>query len=718
MNSKVPKDVIERLEKLRKIIERHRRLYHTEDKPEITDEAYDSLMAELVALEEKYPELKTEDSVSERVGGEPLKEFVKVKHAIKQWSFDDIFDANELKKWDEKVRNFIEKAGLSGEKVEYCCELKIDGLKAVLTYENGRLIQAATRGDGEVGEDVTQNIKTIKSVPLKLKKEQFNNENNTKLLIATGEIWIGKKDLEKINKERERVGEQIFANSRNLAAGSLRQLDPKVTASRNLDSFIYDIDKYEANLGQNKSAGIHYESAEMSQKNSYQELIEVPQNQSEELELLSKFGFKTNPYFKVFNNLEGVQKFYEEWTKKRHSLDYELDGIVIKVNSRKIQEALGYTGKSPRWGVAYKFPAEQVTTILEDIVFQVGRTGVITPVAILKPIRVAGSVVSRATLHNEDEIKRLDVRIGDTVILQKAGDVIPDIVAVLKEMRPKQGSVPFKWPSHVPACGGDGRIERIPGEVAWRCIAKDSFEQQKRKFQYFTSKKCFDIDGLGPQILNQLIDAGLISSFDDIFTLKKGDLLNMPRFAEKSVDNLIQAVEKARKIILPRFLSSLSIPQVGEETAYDIARHFVNIEAIMRAKREEFESIYGVGPKVADSISAWFKEIDNRKLVSNLLKHVTIIKEDEGVINVGGVSVNGASNKLSGKSFVFTGSLPTLDREEGQRLVRLNGGDVSSSVSKKTSYVVAGEEAGSKLDKARELGVKIITEEEFLKMVS
>jgi DNA ligase (NAD+) len=693
MKAKTPKDAIERLEKLKKLVERHRHLYHTEDKPEITDEAYDSLTAELTALEKRYPELKTADSPSERVGGEPLKEFAKVRHAVRQWSFDDIFDAHELKKWDEKTRNFIDKAGLSGEKIEYCCELKIDGLKAVLTYEDGRLIRAATRGDGEIGEDVTQNVKTIKSVPLELKQVAVSKERrgSPTLMIAAGEIWIGNKDLEEINEERAKAGEPPFANSRNLAAGSLRQLDPKVTASRNLDSFIYDIDKYETE-GAERGAG-------------------SLDGQSAELEMLSRLGFKVNSYFKVFGDLEGVQGFYDEWTKKRHSLDYGLDGIVIKINSLKIQEALGYTGKSPRWGVAYKFPAEQVTTILEDIVFQVGRTGVITPVAVLKPVRVAGSVVSRATLHNEDEIKRLDVRIGDTVILQKAGDVIPDIVAVLKEMRPDRGSVPFKWPSHVPACGGDGRIERISGEAAWRCTAKDSFEQQKRRFQYFTSKKCFDIDGLGPQILNQLMEAGLISSFDDIFALKKGDLLAMPRFAEKSADNLLQAIEKARKITLPRFLASLSIPQVGEETAYDIARHFMGIKEIARAKKEELESIRGVGPIVAESISSWFKETDNRKLIADLLKHVDIVQEESSA------GIGGTAYRLAGKSFVFTGSLPTLDREEGQRLVRLNGGDVSGSVSKKTSYVVAGEEAGSKLDKARELGVKVISEEEFLEML-
>jgi DNA ligase (NAD+) len=664
---------IERVKNLKEAIEYHRRLYHTLDKPEISDQAYDSLVKELEDLQNKYPDIKEINSkdIINRVGGAPLEEFIKIKHKNRQWSFDDVFDFEELKKWDEKVHNFIEKAGILDEKVEYCCELKIDGLKVILTYENGVLIKAATRGDGEVGEDVTLNVKTISSIPLVLSGDYRKSS-----FIAIGEIWIGNKELEKINKERKKIGESLYANTRNLAAGSLRQLDSKVTASRKLDSFIYDIE-------------------DLSTK-----------SQKEELEILDKSGFHTNEHYIIVDSIEGIQNYYEEWTKKRHKLDYGLDGIVIKINSKKIQDALGYTGKSPRWGVAYKFPAEQVTTILEDIVFQVGRTGVITPVAVLKPVFVSGSTVSRATLHNEDEIKRLDLRIGDTVIIQKAGDVIPDIVKVVKELRNGKEKV-FVWPTHISACGGDGKIERVEGESAWRCVSTDSFEQQKRRFHYFTSRKCFNIEGLGPKILNQLLDAGLISTFDNIFTLKKGDLLNLPRFAEKSADNLIEAIQNSRKITLARFISSLSIPQVGEETAYDIAKYFAyDIDRIMKAKIEELQAIYGIGDVVAKSLFDWFKNIDNRKLVSNLLKHVTIVKEE----NVGDM-------KLAGKSFVFTGTMANLDREKAQMLVRNNGGEVSSSVSKKTSYVVAGEEAGSKLDKARELGVKIISEAEFLKML-
>lgn len=663
------KDAQIRIHHLRKVLDKHRYLYHVLDTPDISDEAYDSLFRELETLEMKYPQFVTPDSPTQRVGAEPLKEFKKVNHAFSQWSFDDVFDIHELHKWDEKVKNFMKRFGVSEEKLEYCCELKIDGLKVILTYASGQLVQGATRGDGVVGEDVTSNIRTIRSIPLSLPSSLD--------MVVVGEAWMGKETLKKINDERERAGEPLYANTRNLAAGSLRQLDPRVTASRALDSFIYDIDMV--------SSGF-------------------PPRQSDEISFLKEQGFKTNPHVQVCKDVLEIEHFYNEWTKKRHSLPYELDGIVIKVNSKKIQEALGYTGKSPRWGVAYKFPAEQVTTIVEDIVLQVGRTGVITPVAHLSPVTVAGSTVSRATLHNEDEIQRLDVRIGDTVILQKAGDVIPDIVSVVKELRPKN-SVPFVFPTHIPACGGDGKIERIPGQVAWRCVSTDSFDQLKRRFYYFVSKKCFDIDGLGPRIIDILLEQGLISSYDDIFTLKRGDLLALPRFKEKSVDNLLEAIEKARTITLPRFLASLSISQVGEETAYDISEHFGTLEKIRSASYEDIESIHGVGPIVARSLYDWFKDPSHRKLVDRLCKEVVI----EG-------KKNNSNMSLSGKTFVFTGTMD-MDRDHAQNLVRSLGGSVSSSVSAKTTYVVAGENAGSKLEKAQELGVQILTPDDFLKMV-
>lgn len=730
MKSTAPKATVERLNKLKELIIHHQRLYHTLDKPEITDEAYDSLVHELVAIEKDYLGLKTADSPSQRIGGEPLKEFKKVRHIVPQWSFNDAFSEEEMKEFDARTKRFLKvesrnnKVESEDEELEkpkgnapakaevflpnsggrrqkelvperkahrvgdqegtpltYLCEHKIDGLKIVLTYEKGLLKLAATRGDGTTGEDVTENVKTISSVPLKLNKPVD--------IIVEGEVWMAKSQLALLNKARKKAGEEPFANPRNLAAGSIRQLDPKIVAERKLRTFIYYIAKY-------NSAGAKNVNENM------------PSTQEASLKFLQEIGFVVNPYCRLCKGVSEVISYWRLWQKKMPKEDYLADGIVVKVNDRNLQDALGYTGKAPRWGVAFKFPAEQVTTILEDIVFQIGRTGVITPVAHLKPVVVAGSTVSRATLHNEDEIKRLDVRIGDTVILQKAGDVIPDIVSVVKELRDKDGK-PFKWPTRIAACGGDGRIERIPGEAAWRCVVKDSLEQTKRKFYHFVSKKCFDIDGLGPKVIDLLFEHNLISTFDDIFTLKKGDLLALPRFAEKSVDNLLSSIKKARDVSLPRFLAALSIPQVGEETAFDIAKNFGSLKKIQKASFEEIETIYGVGPVVAQAVVDWFKVAANKKLIANLLKQVHI----QDVVSGDPISGKG---KLSGKTFVFTGTLPTLERTLAEEMVRNLGGSASGSVSKNTDYVVAGENAGSKLMKAEELGVKVISEAEFLKM--
>jgi DNA ligase (NAD+) len=666
----------ERYEKLIKLIDEHRHLYHVLDKPEISDEAYDSLMKELLKIEEENPKIISPLSPSKRVGGEVLKEFNKVQHEVRQWSFDDVFDFAELQKWEEKIKRMIEKEPtLKNEKLEYCLELKIDGLKVILTYKNGEFLQGATRGDGQIGENVTENLKTIQSIPFVLTKKVET--------IVVGEAWMNKKELVRINKEREKVGEPVFANTRNAGAGSIRQLDTRITAQRKLDTFIYDIDKI---VG-----------------------VDLPKTQSEEIELLKKLGFKTNAYFKVVNSLEALQKFYEEWTKKKDSLDYCLDGIVIKINSRLIQDKLGYTGKTPRWGVAYKFPAEQVTTIVEDIVLQVGRTGVLTPVAHLKPVRVAGSLVSRATLHNEDEIKRLDVRVGDTVILQKAGDVIPDIVSVLKDLRTGKEKE-YKFPKTVADCGGDGKIERVPGQVAWRCVSKDSFAQKRRRFYHFVSKKSFNIDGCGPAIIDVLLDNNLITSYEDIFTLKKGDLLALPRFAEKSVDNLLASIEKARNITLPRFLVGLSISQVGEETTIDLAKHFGSIEKLREASFDDLQNLNGIGPIVAQAVVDFFADKNNKKTVDALLKEVKI-----GMVIAS--ETKQSNQKLTGLTFVLTGTMETMSRDEAKDKIRAHGGDVTSSVSRNTTYVVAGAEAGSKLDKAQELGVKVLSEQGFLDLL-
>jgi DNA ligase (NAD+) len=661
--SKVTPDIKERVEKLRQTIIYHNKLYHTYDQSEISDEAYDALVRELEKIESEYPELATVDSPTQRVGGKVLKKFIKIEHAVSQWSFNDAFDEDDIRSFDERI-----KRGLGVAPV-YTTELKIDGLKVVLTYKNGVLETAATRGDGRVGEDVTQNIRTIESIPLKL-EEPIS-------LVVEGEIWMAKSVFDKLNKERKKQGEGLFANPRNVAAGSIRQLDPAITRARRLDSFIYDIASIE---------------------NSIQ-----PATQEEELKLLRELGFKVNPHFGKLNTIEEVIKYWRTWEKKKDKKDYLIDGIVVKVNEKRYQDILGHTGKAPRFGIAFKFSAEQVTTVVEDITLQIGRTGVLTPVAILKPVLVAGSTVSRATLHNEDEIRRKDIRIGDTVVIQKAGDVIPEVVKVVLEMR-TGGEKIFKFPTHFPLCGGDGRIERVPGQVAYRCVAKDSFEQQRRKLAHFVSRGVFDIDGLGPKVITQLMNAGLISNFDDIFKIRKGDLETLERFGEKSIDNLLQSIEKARPVTLARFIASLSIPQVGEETARDLANYFKTIEKFSQADIEDLEKLDGVGPVVAQSITDWFADKENKKLFTRLIKQVRIQSVKSSVFNKG---------SLVGKSFVLTGTLEKMSREEAKERIRTLSGEVRESVSKNTSYVVAGENPGEKLQKAQELGVAILSEKDF-----
>ncbi len=659
----------ERLLHLKKTIEHHRYLYHVLDKQEISDEALDSLKRELVTLEMRYPELITPDSPSQRVAGEPLPEFVKIEHEVPQWSFNDAFTEEDIEDFNVRVKRFLQEK-YQGISPDYICELKIDGLKVVLTYKKGLLVTAATRGNGKVGEDVTMNVRTIESVPLRLSDEVD--------IIVEGEVWLSKKELVRINKEREKKGEPLFANPRNVAAGSIRQLDPKVVASRKLDVFVYDIAKYSKKM---------------------------PATQREELEELKRLGFKVNPHFEKCRNTADIIAFWKKWQKASKKEDYWIDGVVIKADERKYQEELGYTGKAPRFGIAFKFPAEQVTTIVEDIVLQIGRTGVLTPVAYLTPVSVAGSTVSRATLHNEDEIKRLDVRVGDTVILQKAGDVIPDIVKVVTEMRTGKEK-PYEFPKNVPACGGDGSIERMEGEAAWRCVNKNSFAQQKRKFYHFVSKHAFDIEHMGPKNIDLFLEHGIIVNFDDIFSLKKGDLLTLPRFAEKSAENIIEAILAKKEILLPRFITALSIPNVGEETAEDLAEKFGTLENIEKAKEEDLENISGIGGVVAKSVFDWFREEENKDLVRRLLKHVTILRLHKKKMT-----------PLAGQSFVLTGSLSSVSRDEAKQKIKDLGGEVVGSVSKNTSYVVAGEDPGSKYDKAQELGVEILDEDDFLRMI-
>lgn len=673
----VPIETIKRTEKLRELINKLRYEYNVLDYSEVTPEALDSLKHELVQIETKFPELITPDSPTQRVAGRPLDEFKKVAHRVPQWSFNDCFNEEELLAFDKRIKNFLSKEGVK-ENPTYICELKIDGLKIVMTYKNGFLIQAATRGDGKIGEDVTMNVRTIESVPLKLSQAVD--------MIVEGEIWMSKKVFEELNKERKRKGEPLFANPRNIAAGSIRQLDPKIAAERRLKNFVYDI----------------------------AEIDNFPQSQEKELKMLQELGFNVNKHFQKVKNVEEIIEYWSKWKEGAKKEDYWIDGVVIKVNEKKLQDVLGYTGKAPRWGIAFKFPAEEVTTIVEDVFFQIGRTGVITPVAKLKPVSVAGSTVARATLHNEDEIKRLGLKISDTIILRKAGDVIPDVVKVLTELRIGKEKI-IHMPKNCPVCGTE--LKKIiigdkskGGEVsaALYCTNPNCLGKDRRKLYYFASKNAFDIKGMGPKVIDLLLDNSVISTAVDIFKIKKADLLSLPRFAELSADNLIESVNNRRKVSLQRFITALSIPQVGEETAEDLANNFKTVENFFGATKEDLENIDGVGPNVSDAIVLWRKEKANQNLVKGLLKQIEIQKV---------VGNSAAKKPLSGKTFVLTGTLSSMSRDEAKKKIKALGGDVIGSVSNKTSFVVVGENPGSKLDNANALGVKVLSEEEFSKLL-
>ncbi len=570
------KEAIERLEKLRYAIDRYRYEYHVLNTLSISEEALDSLKRELVEIEGLFPELVTPDSPSQRVAGRPLDAFKKVRHIIPQWSFNDAFSREDMFDFDTRVKRQLAKMDEAYTKLTYSAELKIDGLKIVLEYRHGIFFRAATRGDGKVGEDVTENVKTIESIPLKLTKPVS--------LIVEGELYMPKKEFERINKEQKKKGELLFANPRNITAGTIRQLDPRVVAERKLSSFIYDLVQYEGGV--------------------------LPETQEAELLLLEELGFRVNPHRIAGVLMDEVLIFWEKWHHKKEQQDYLIDGVVVKVNERSLQEALGYTGKAPRFGIALKFPAEQVTTQVVDIVLQIGRTGVVTPVAHLQPVLVAGSTVSRATLHNEDEIERLGLRIGDTVILQKAGDVIPDIVQVLTELRTGKEKK-FSMPSLCPECDMPLQKQSIgtrqkETSAALYCVNKKCPAKDRRRFYYFTSKQAFDIEHLGPKNLDVLLDQGLVTTFADIFSLKKGDLVVLPRFGEKSVTNLLESIERARQVSLARVLVSLSIPNVGEETARLLEREYQSLDAVRKADKESLAAILGIGPIVAESITSWF----------------------------------------------------------------------------------------------------------------
>lgn len=684
----IKSDAQKRAEKLRKLINHHRYLYHVLDRQEISDEALDSLKKELFDIEQQFPEIITPDSPTQRVGGKPLKEFKKIKHPEQMLSFNDAFDVADMKAWEDRFEKVLPGAKKDG----YYCELKIDGLAIELTYKKGALETGSTRGDGLIGEDVTQNLKTIEAIPLhllewteiekNLKKdglERFSKKLEKALFgqfIIRGEVFLARKEFENINRLQKKEGLKEYANPRNLAAGSIRQLDPKVTSSRNLDSFAYSI------------------ITDVGQK-----------THEEEHELLKAIGFKINSHNKYEKDLEGVEQFRNRWEKERDKLDYEIDGIVVIINNIHAFKRLGIVGKAPRGAIAYKFSPKEAETLIEDIIIQVGRTGILTPVAKLKPVNIGGTTVSRATLHNLDEIRRLGIKIGDTVIVGRAGDVIPDIKKVLIELRTGKEKE-FHMPKRCPVC--EEPVQKIEGQVAFKCVNKNCPAIKREAIYHFVSKKAFDIEGIGPKIIDQLMDAAIIHDAADLFMLKKGDLLNLDRFAEKSADNVINAIQKKKNVTLYKFIYALGIDHVGEETAFLLAKKLKKMDNIRNASLEELRSVPDIGPIVAESIYSWFQKKYNQNIINKFGKAGVKILEEK---------TSAKSEKLAGKIFVLTGTLEALGRDEAKDRVRELGGDISSSVSKNTDYVVVGSEPGSKYDEAMKLGVKVIDEKKFLKML-
>lgn len=663
-----------RIQELRLTLEHHRYLYHTLDAPEISDEIYDSLLRELDDLEKTFPNLDHPMSPTHRVGGEPIKEFKKVKHEVAQWSYDNVFSFDELASWEKKLLNILDKENIT-DRPTYVTELKIDGLKIVLTYEEGVLVRAATRGDGETGEDITENIKTVRSIPLFLSKPIS--------MTVIGEAWIAKNELEKINKERVKDNLPVYANTRNFAAGTLRQLDPSVVVKRNIHIFAYDIEGVREN--------------------------NIFTSQWQELELLKELGFEVNVSSKRCKNIEEVELFYKSWIESRHNEAYGIDGVVIKVNEQALCERLGYTAKAPRFGIAYKFPAEEVTTILRAITLQVGRTGAITPVAELDPVRVAGSLVKRATLHNREEIERLEVRVGDTVMLRKAGDVIPEIFDIVKSLRPKNAKK-FVMPTTCPSCGSILKNEHsVSGDesVALYCKNKDCPAKHRENIIHFVSRKALNIDGLGEKILETFIDLGLIHTYADIFRLKKEDIEGLPGFGEKSAQNLIEGIVVAKKQPFDRFLYALGIRHIGEETARLLAAHVQKPQKVFQVTEEEIENLYGIGGAVAKSFIAWFKDTKNKKTYEDVLTYLDIEP----------FAVEKISMSLADKTFVLTGTLEKFSREKAGEEIRKRGGAVTNTVSSKTSYVVAGANPGSKLDDALKKGVLVLNEVQFEELI-
>jgi len=653
-----------RIEELRSQIIYHEKKYYVDNEPQISDYEFDQLVAELKKLEEAYPELVTSDSPTQRVGEKPVEGFPTIEHRRPLLSIENCYNEEELREFEERIRKL-----LPGEKIEYVAELKIDGLSMSIIYRHGRYQQAATRGDGFRGDEVTAQVKTIRSLPLTIPlKEEVE---------VRGEVYLPYESFKKINQERDKRGEPLFANPRNAAAGSIRLLDPKEVATRNLDIFMY----YIFINGQ-----------------------EMP-SQWENLQQLKKLGFKINPNSRLCRNLEEVIDYYREWTEKRDTLEYDVDGLVIKVNSTRQRELLGATAKSPRWAIAYKFPARQATTKLKDIIIQVGRTGALTPVALLEPVQISGTTISRCTLHNEEELKRKDIRIGDYVLLERSGDVIPHIVSVMKERRTGQEK-PFNWPDKCPVC--HSKLYKEEGEAISRCINPSCPARLRESIIHFASRRAMNIEGLGEAWVDQLLAQGLIKQMTDLYNLKYEQLIKLDRMGPKSASNLLDQIEESKKRELWRLIFALGIRHVGEKMAQSLARKYKDLERLAASSEEELMTVEDVGPKVAQSIVFFFQQPENKELIKKLKAAGLNFKEKEEAAG---------PKPLESLTFVLTGSLLSMTREQAKEKIEKLGGTVSASVSKKTDYLVVGEEPGSKLEKARELGVKTLSEKDFLKLL-
>jgi len=664
-------DVKKKINKLRNLINYHDRRYYVENMPEISDQEYDRLVKELKGLEDSHPKFITPDSPTQRVSGEVLQGFKGVGHRLPMLSMDNTYSADEIREFDERA-----KKNLAIDKLDYIVELKIDGVSISLLYEKGRFIQGATRGDGFKGDDITVNLKTIRSLPLAVTCKKTTKVPD--LFEARGEVYMPRKSFVKINKEKEASGEEVFANPRNAAAGSLKLLDSAMVSKRRLDMWIY---------GVGYVRGASFES------------------QFEALCFLKDAGFRTNPYIKKCCSIEEVIKYCREWEHKKRSLDYDIDGMVIKVDSFSYQKALGETSKSPRWMISYKFPAERKETVLQDIIVQVGRTGTLTPVAILKPVKLSGSVVSRATLHNQDEIMRKDIRIGDHVLIEKAGEIIPQVVEAISHKR-KGREKKFSMPTKCPVC--NSKVETVEGEVALRCENLSCPAQLKQRIIHFASRQAMDIEGMGDAIVAQLVDRKMVEDYSGIYYLKHEDLAGLERMADKSASNLIEAIKKSKSNSLNRLVFGLGIRHVGVRAAWILSSRFGSLERIGAAGEEELESINEIGPIVARSISSFFKTKENKKVIEKLERSGVRTEEKTTLVK---------GSELEGKTFVVTGSLKDFSRQEAEELIRRHGANASSSVSKKTDFLVLGKDSGSKLGKAKKLGVKIIDEQEFRKMV-